>query len=254
MIKKLLSKGGMSDGGTQWPNILTERVEILVIIWGSTCHCQGNDALQIKSYSICAWWSDTYPHKHEHILNAPRNVSCPFMECPSKTQQNSHTRSPSSFKQFHQNVTGCHSIVLQGPGAKGSAKGQGSSESTWHREVLIDLMKSTKVVNRLRCHALHRKFFYILLTVDEVRAQKNWQIWELPKSDLFCHGGCEDIILVWLSTGWWILTVQIFINPSTPPHLPVAPSAADLEWYGSTTPQCVPRNMAGWICRCVGFP
>ena len=91
MITTLLSKGGMSDGGTQWPNILTERVEILVIICGSTCHCQGNDTLQIKSYSICAWWSDTYPHKHEQILHAPRNVSCPFMECPSKTQQNSHT-------------------------------------------------------------------------------------------------------------------------------------------------------------------
>lgn len=74
--KDTFVKRWMSDGGTQWPNILTERVEILVIICGSTCHCQQIDTLQIKSYSICAWWSDTYPHKHEQILHAPRNVSC----------------------------------------------------------------------------------------------------------------------------------------------------------------------------------
>ena len=152
-------------------------------------------------------------------------------------------------------------MVLQGPGAKGSAKGQGSSESIWHREVLIDQMNSTKEVNRLRCHALHWKFLYIFVTVDEIRAQiKRAKIWELTQ---------EWPILSWCLRRHHSLRIfNRLVDPCCSdfhpskhvptPHLwrPVQLILNDTEvqrlnaCLGYLGKKKRLWNMAGWICRC----
>lgn len=68
------------------------------------------------------------------------------------------------------------------------------------------------------CFALKILIHLNFVTVDEIRAQIKRDR-NSPKSDPFCHGGCEDIIPSGFSTGWWTLAVQIFIPPSMSPHL-----------------------------------